>query len=85
VSKDALEFSAIVLDTFLTIFMNRTLILTKYNINKIEAFIKFCKQILCKWKMMHISRQPLGTSECTNGTADATEKSAGQISTKYTK
>jgi hypothetical protein len=35
-----LEFSAIDHDIFLTIFMNRTIILTKDNISKIEAFAK---------------------------------------------
>jgi hypothetical protein len=68
-----LELSAIVHDIFLTIVMNRTVILTKYNINKIEAIIKCRMQILCKWKMMHTLRRPLESSEGTDRTADATE------------
>jgi hypothetical protein len=67
------EFSAIVHDIFLTISMNTTVILTKYNIDKIEAFVKFRIQILCKWKTFHIMRRPVGTSKSTNETADATE------------
>jgi hypothetical protein len=68
-----LEFSAILHNIFHTIFMKRTMILTEYNIDKIEAFIKFGMQILCKWKMMHILRIPVGSSEGTDGTADATK------------
>jgi hypothetical protein len=67
------ELSAIVHDISLTIFMNTAVILTKYNIDEIEASVKFRMQILCKWKTFHIMRRPVGTSEGTNETADATE------------
>jgi hypothetical protein len=60
-----LEFSAIIHDVFLTIFMNRTIIVTKENIDKIEAFVKYCMEILCMWKMIHILRRPEGSSEVT--------------------
>jgi hypothetical protein len=66
-----LEFSAIVHDIFLTIFMNRTIILTEDNIDEIEVFLKYCMQILSKWKMMHILRRPV--ADVTKETADATE------------
>jgi hypothetical protein len=66
-----LEFSAIVHDIFLTIFMNRTVILTEENINEIKAFVKYRMEILCKWKMMHISRRPEGSTGITGETADA--------------
>jgi hypothetical protein len=66
-----LEFSAIVHNIFLTIFMNRTVILTKNNIDKIEAFVEYRMQILSKWKMMHILRRPV--ADVTKEISDATE------------
>jgi hypothetical protein len=51
--------------------MNRTVILTEENINKIEAFVKYRIEILCKWKMMHILRRPEGSTGITEETAGA--------------
>jgi hypothetical protein len=51
--------------------MNRTVILTEENINKIEAFVTYRMEILCKWKMMHTSRRPEGSTGINEETADA--------------
>jgi hypothetical protein len=61
-----LEYSVIVQDIFLTVFMNRTVRLTEDTIDEIEAFVKYRMEILCKWKMAHILRRPVESQEKPN-------------------
>jgi hypothetical protein len=70
-------------DIFLTVFMNRTIIITEDNINKIEAFLKYRMEIICKWMMNHILRRPEELSDVLEETSDA-EADDAAITTETT-